>query len=369
MNPAFDLDTGAGGSTGERAAGKEARSNMLLIYILTAVVIFLIAMIAVIMIAKSLRPVVRNQDTLPKAVTLEDWVERLCRAPDEKTRQEAARKIVSMGPDAVLTTLDLVTMASDDAIDISPKVLRVLAGMGPPIIEPLRRGLVSPKPNVRAGAARILREMGPEARGAVDSLVIALSDENRWVRWYAIEALGNLGSGGAPGVDPLVKLLSHEDYGTRQRAATALGQIGPAAKAAAPALKRLSNNDRHRSVRTEAAKALAQVDLDAIAHESARRASGKVRELIEQLRDGDEHEAASAAKRLGDMGYNAKESIPALTQALSHNNKWVREAAADALGDMGRRADSALPALKRLSNDEPEVRLAAEKAIDKIEGH
>ena len=127
--------------------------------------------------------------------------------------------------------------------------------------------------------------------------------------------------------------------------------------------------DKDRDVRRAAVLALYQVNLEAIAAESAAAAGEGVRELIERLSADDEHESVSAANALAELGPQAADAVPALALALGRDSKWLREAGAEALGAVGRQSRYVVPALEKLLKDkEPEVRTAARKALDRIGG-
>jgi len=350
--------------------GAESSGSRTVILGLLGLVVFLIALIGAVLAARQLRPVIANRNAPPEPVTLDDWIRQLEVGPGKPDRLQAAETIAGMGPEAVIAALDATTVVPADAsmLDTSPAVIHAMAAVGPGAVPALCEGLLSEKQNVRAGAARVLREMGSRAEGAVTALAGALKDDNRWVRWYAIETLGNLGPDAASAVDALVPLLDHPDRYTRRRAVRALSQIGPVAGAAVSALVRVQKNDKDYSVRKAATAALLQVNLAEIPAESASQAGQYVQELIKQLREGDQYGAVAAAKSLGNLGRDAQPAVPALIQALRSPNKWRREAAAGALGALGRNAKMAVPALKKLLHDDSsEVRTAAEEALKKIE--
>jgi HEAT repeat protein len=66
-----------------------------------------------------------------------------------------------------------------------------------------------------------LEKYGPPA---TDFLIIALKDEDRWVRYLAADALANIGA--TKSVDSLIALLKDQDQDVRFKAAAALGKIG-----------------------------------------------------------------------------------------------------------------------------------------------
>ena len=289
----------------------------------------------------------------------------------ETARKEAARKIVALGPKAVATTLDESTRFGEDGetLLICQPAAQALADVGPEAADALGKALGSPKFNVRAGAANILRLMGPRGSGAKQQLVDALKDENHWVRSNAIEALGNMGAEAASAVGALLPLLSHPDAFTRRRAVEALGRIGPPAKQAVAALTKARDKDRDQAVQRAARVALHQINLPELAAQSFKQAPKEVRDLIGKLQSGDDFAAVAAAKSLGDMGVRADDAVPALALSLRNKSKWIREAAAKALGVLDGPARDVLPALQAAAADaEPEVRAAAQKAIEQIEG-
>ena len=59
---------------------------------------------------------------------------------------------------------------------------------------------------------------------AVEYLVIALKDSDKWVRYAAADALGNIGDSASVG--PLLSLLGDQDQDVRFATAEALGKIG-----------------------------------------------------------------------------------------------------------------------------------------------
>ena len=69
------------------------------------------------------------------------------------------------------------------------------------------------------------------------------------------------------------------------------------------------------------------------------------------------------------MGPDAADAVPALALALRDKIKAVREAAANALSMVGSQARQVLPALQAAAHEEdPEVRAAAQKTLDTLEG-
>ena len=333
------------------------------------IVVFLAMLTGVVLLAHHLRPLVASRRGADPAV-LQPYIWRL-QVGSEESRQEAAGAIVAMGPDSLIATLELITTEdrANDKFLIVPGAVRALAGASDDAVEALGEALRSPKPNVRVGAASVLREMGVRGRDALQPLIAALADENRWVRWSAIESLGNLGSEAAGATAVLAGLIGDPEAYTRRRAIDALGHIGPAALEAAPTLMKAKEQDPDASVRRAAYVALRQIELAKISEESLLQADKEVQAIVTALQGEDDFAAVAAAKSLAEMGIQAKDAIPALALTLRHKDKWRREAAAKALGGLGLFASDFVPTLQVAAKDlEPEVRAAAEKALEEIDG-
>ncbi len=111
-------------------------------------------------------------------------------------------------------------------------------------------GLLShPNPDVRAGAARKLGELGVRGgRRAVEALCRALQDQDPGVRSSAALSLADLGPAAGGCVAALIEALGDADDDVRSSAGIALTDIGAAAR---PALQQALNHD-NALVRSEA---------------------------------------------------------------------------------------------------------------------
>jgi len=67
-------------------------------------------------------------------------------------------------------------------------------------------------------------ELGRHGKAAVDLLIASLKDEDKWVRYLIIDALGNIQDPRV--IDPLVTALGDVDQDVRFVAAEALGRVG-----------------------------------------------------------------------------------------------------------------------------------------------
>jgi HEAT repeat protein len=91
-------------------------------------------------------------------------------------------------------------------------------------------------------------------------------------------------------------------------------------------------------------------------------------ELLGKLKDNDPGVRYWAARELGHRGAQAKEAVPALTEALKDQDKNVRMGGAYALGEVGPDAKAAIPALQRALKDPAEaVRKGAAYALQRIQ--
>ena len=117
-------------------------------------------------------------------------------------------------------------------------------------------GLYTKAPDNKASPERWQSVVTLEHLGkpAVDYLVHALKDEDKWVRYAAADALGNIGDQCT--VDPLISLLRDEDQDVRFVTANALGRLRD--QRAAGALYHASVHDND-FVKIAAADALVKI--------------------------------------------------------------------------------------------------------------
>ena len=143
---------------------------------------------------------------------------------------------------------------------------------------------------------------------------------------YAAHALGAVG---APAVGALGAALEDGEWAVRAAAADALGNIGAPARAAVPALLRALGDDSM-WVRRNALEALGTIGCAG---------AGVLPGLLAALRDADllvRRNAAIAVTKLARP--DAYEAVPALSQTLIDDHRYVSFYAATALGRIGTRA-------------------------------
>ena len=204
------------------------------------------------------------------------------RAPDSYTRQLAVESLDGMGAKAV-----------------------------PVLVEFLR----DENFYVRGHAARVLGNIGFQAKAAIPLLIEALKDPDSFVRGHAARALGNIGFQAKAAIPLLIEALKDPDSFVSINAAEALGNIGPQAKAAIPALAKAlkSWNDE---VCKSAANALKNIGSASIP-------------ILQTLEEGNPYIRRYMVKMLGEMGIEAKEAMLALIEALYDPD--LRDKAVEAL--------------------------------------
>ena len=235
----------------------------------------------------------------------------------KKIPPEAAR---DLGAALILTAADEPTREQSQQ-----KAFEDLARAMDATVNGLAANLRAPDPGTRRVAVDVLEILGPAAFPAVDALVEALRDPDRFVRWAAARTLGELAPaqtdkqkftpaqvGGA--VAGLQSLLRDEDVGVRLAAVTALEHFGPPAAPAGPLLTRMLNRSQ-----TDASLAIvptAETDPDLVKGDPTVRI-GAFRAL-EAINDDE-----------------AVRALPEAEFALLDQNALVRQAAADFIGQEG----------------------------------
>ena len=181
-----------------------------------------------------------------------------------------------------------------------------------------------PVPEVRIRAAKALGAIG--GLEAVESLLGALKDTNRWSALRIADILATLGDSA---VDPLLAEVPKLPAIALVPAIDILGRLR------SPKAVRLLEEllaDPHENARARAAHSLGTI--------GDPRAAGK---LVLALKDPEWPVRAMAAKALGMLPGTA--GVPELTKALGDREWWVRSNAALALGTKGEKGYKALAGL------------------------
>jgi HEAT repeat protein len=204
-------------------------------------------------------------------------------------------------------------------------------------IEALIKALKSEDDTAEAAAAAKLAAMGAAAAPAIDALVAELEDNDPLVRANAVRALGRIGDPAKPAAEAIVKLITDEDAVVRRSAMHALHSIKPGKDKVVPLMiKALQDADPH----------VVALAINALAEEGAE----IVPAMIEAMKD--DRTIYWAILVLYEIGPDAKDAVPELAKALSHEKEEVRHEAAHALRAIGADAKEAVPALVEALDDE-----------------
>ncbi len=252
----------------------------------------------------------------------------LLQSDKSKVRYDAARSLKALGPQARPAIKLLVAALSDT---------------GAPIENPIQYL----GPCVQDVASEALVEIG---RPAVPSLIEALRHREKIIREYAASTLGEIGPPAKDSFAALTVLLNDNEDWVRYQAVVAIGKVGTDSSKVVPLLEgvfRRPNEDRF--VRKAALAAL---------HHADPQGKMAVPLLIEGLQSPDAEIVAGAAQTLGKFHARARSAVRVLNDQL-HSKKRRGESYADivytmpvrldiirALADIGPEAAAAVPTLK-----------------------
>jgi HEAT repeat protein len=191
------------------------------------------------------------------------------------------------------------------------------------VVPGLEKNLAHKEVRVRLGALYALETAGPESVKAAGTIVKAAGDDDAFVRWAAVRALGKIAPEAArQAVPALVKRLEDSSEDVRWTAALVLGRYGPAATEAAPALGKLIEKGRL-ALRLQAAAAVEAIGPKAAAAAPA---------LVKALADTEVEVRRAAARALGRLDVAEKADVAAaLRKALDDSDETVRQSAGRAL--------------------------------------
>lgn len=233
------------------------------------------------------------------------------------------------------------------------------------------------KTNVACAAAHSLGKVGVHSKPAVKGLLRALTKGRTVdVRKAAAQGLGMIGPNATAALPSLLRALENDDAGLRREAAQAVGKLGPKAKKHAPARLSKLLEDPNKRVRVAAAISLIRL---------GDRRPELVQALIKAVKKSNRFVLPTrhaACEALGELGPAAASAVTVLAECVLEEQARVnaalpyaeqrkkqhtafRKAAAIALGKIGPKAKAALPALEEAC-DEPELRAAAKRAIERI---
>lgn len=244
----------------------------------------------------------------------------------------------------------LAARLDDSDFEVRVCAEKGLEHLGPKAVPALLAALQSSNPKIQERAAELLgRIRGVSAKALADELKSPKPE----IRRAAMSQLSQLKSEGADAVEALVAALKDEEAQFRNAAATALGNIASRPESAVPALAK-SLEDRDVEVRKSAAITLKKFG------KSAEPAVGPLVRYMES-------DPLNAAGAIEQIGPGAKDAVPALLKALSHEDAAVREQAAKALGAVEVRDQQVVVALLKSQDDANEtVRAAAKDALARL---
>jgi HEAT repeat protein len=231
--------------------------------------------------------------------------------------------------------------------------------------------------NARANAARKLGQLGPSAEVAIPHLIEALNDRVPKVRYYAAGALGQFGPEASEAI-PGLRAMRRKDSDGRAFAAWALEEIQskPHSEGVLAAMARATTNDSDAIAEPAVAllydRGRSDLAIPPLLDMLAVKGSGTYKDsgswAIYPIR---------AASRIAMLGPNAREAVDPLTVVLSSSDEFARTCAARALGEIGEEAKPTLPLmLEMLSDDEradggrlksESMRAAVERAVRKLD--
>ncbi|MCW8129510.1 MAG: HEAT repeat domain-containing protein [Planctomycetota bacterium] len=281
----------------------------------------------------------------------------LCDHPDKDLRSKATFALNRMteGSVAVLPEQLKAIQGSDRTLRKTTLASLYNKKLGPSAVPALVSALKDDDPEIRRMAAMHLANIGPAAQGAIKDLMAGLDDRDSRVRSLCLRALGQIGGAGLP---ELVRALEHEDPGVRMLAIGSLGDAGQAASATLPEMKKACEKDPALwpYYWEAAAKITGNPGASAEAYAEILRKPelGLPKETWAKV----VMEKDKALQMLGEMGEDAAEAIPAISEELAILDNPNRpktnqhfETAVYALMRIGRPAAASVRALVASSNE------------------
>ena len=258
---------------------------------------------------------------------------------DKQVWSFAIAAITAMGPEAqeaIPALLDGFSSRGGRDREKRQAMVRsayALTKIGPEAIPPLIKALNAEDSGVRAGAARALGGMGPQAKEAIPALRENFGNGEISVR---LEAVGALALIGPEAVVPVIEALGWNEPLQRGSAALTLAQFGAMAKNAEPALSQMLAKETDPVARAAALTALPKISADPVKTAPL---------LVAAVKDDSEPIRHAAINAIAATPALRRPAVPLLAAALTDTNPAVAQRAARALGRLGPDAADALPAL------------------------
>lgn len=276
---------------------------------------------------------------------------RIFNDPDAPARDAAGEALGKIGATGGIEAL-IGGLATKDHVGFVTRT-NALVSAGANAVEPLIAALDNDSRQVRAGAVRVLGEIG-DSRAIAPLIGLIERSERKegdsYLRSAAVAALGKIGG---PGVVPaLIARLKDVEPRVRETAMTELGKLDDprVVECASESLK-----DDSSSVRVSAARALGR-----------RKDASAVEALIAALDDEDASVRRDAVRALGQIG--DRRAVEPLIGCLDDVYEYVRSAAADSLGELGdQRAAGPLAKVVKADSSQ-QVRERAVDALSRLGG-
>jgi HEAT repeat protein len=222
----------------------------------------------------------------------------------------------------------------------------------PPSVEKLAEILKNGSAAERKKALDELSRLGPQARAALAAIMVGLDDQDAEIRARTKDVLTRLGPANKDDVAVYAAALRERSPEVFIYAASQLAALG-----------------QHASSELIYLRVLSLDESDAIKKEAAQKAVQRIEEeILPGLTQGLQHTSVNvrsqSAKRLADMGPNAKAALPNLVEAMADSNPAVRVLVVDALQAIG---PEAVPVLGEALRDKNlDVRVIAINTLGRM---
>jgi S1-C subfamily serine protease len=280
-----------------------------------------------------------------------------------KVREEAAKALAQLGPDARSALPDLLAMLKDSNESVRLAALAAVTAIGPQAqdVSALSEGLSSPSTAVRERTMQALARLGPDARDAVPALKTALKDREKAIKLQAAQTLEAVGPAAKDAIPALTEALKDADTEVGLASARALLKLGETKTAVAFLVDVLKNGNQEQQ--------RASIQVISQAKAEARAAASELARCVED--EGLRSEASAALVRIG------KYAVPAVTKRLVKcDNAQARAAMIEILRQIGTAVRLGQPYLRETiqalqvingRDPDPANRQAALKAFQEIQ--
>lgn len=241
-----------------------------------------------------------------------------------------------------LTVLDLIKHLDHPDATIRRKAIVSLKESGPEAAIAIPGLLKSLKDSDEVTSSLALQTLDkiPPTKAMVGKLAESLKDENAQVRIYASTALAKLGADAAPAASSLILAIKDSNARVRQQSVRALALAWPTGDSVIPLLDALEDSDADVVVAVQDTLGkVPSIKLDDVAILNQRlKSTGKLMRRYSAL-------------MVGKLGSQAKETLPALIDALKDEDVDLRACAAEAIYRIGPERDHVARLITHLNDD------------------